>query len=260
MSRLIDKMNNEKGFTNNDLVLSQYILNNTEITLTMSIYELSEVTHISTAGIIRFCKKCGADGFKGFKILLARDYEQKLLTVKDIDANTPFSKNDDPLTVSSKISRLSVETIISTQNLLTTKKLNSIIRLIKQAKNIFGIGVSSNFIKLSDFQLKMLQINYHLQLMPLQAEQFYLSINSNENDVAIIISRSGTTAEIVNDAKHFRQNGTPIIAITDSERNPLALYATTVLLIPPKETSPFGVSNFSSQISIEYILNTIYSS
>lgn len=259
MAQIINKLREKNNFTSSDLVLSQYILNNTEIVLSMSIYQLSKNTHISTAGIVRFCKKCETTGFKDFKINLARDYEQKLLTIENVDANTPFSKNDDPLTVSSKISRLSIETITATQHLLTTQKLNDAINLIKKSNKIYGIGVSSNFIRLSDFQLKLLQINYHVLLMPLQAEQFYLSINSDNKDVAIIISRSGTTAEIVNDAKHFRQNGTPIIAITDDEQSPLSLYATVVLRIPKKETLPYGVSNFSSQISIEYILNTLYS-
>ncbi|CAJ1203497.1 putative HTH-type transcriptional regulator YbbH [Companilactobacillus paralimentarius] len=259
MALIISKMTKAEHFSSNDTILSQYILNNIELVLSMSIYELSSLTHISTAGIVRFCKKCGATGFKNFKILLARDYEQKLLTTKDIDPNTPFEKNDDPLTISSKISKLSIETILATQHLLTTKKLNTAISLIKGAQNIYGIGVSSNYIRLSDFQLKLLQINYHVQLIPLQAEQFYLSIHSTENDLAIIASRSGSTAEIVNDAKHFRQNGTPIIAVTDDEHNPLALYSTVVLLIPQKENSPFEVSNFSSQISVEYLFNTLYS-
>lgn len=259
MAMIIKKMREAKDFTDNDSILARYILSNAELVLSMSIYQLSSNTHISVAGIVRFCKKCGASGFRNFKILLARDYEQTLLTVEDIDANMPFSKGDDPLTISSKIAKLTTETTLSTQNLLTTRKLQKVISLFKSAKNIYGIGVSGNYIRLSDFQLKLLQINYHLQLIPLQAEQFYLSINSTEDDIAIIISRSGSTAEVVNDAKHFRQNSTPIIAITDSEHNPLATYANVVLLIPPKETSPFGVSNFSSQISVEYILNTIYS-
>src|SRR5699024_6265020 len=136
MTQIINKLREKNNFTSSDLVLSQYILNNTEIVLSMSIYQLSKNTHISTAGIVRFCKKCETNGFKDFKINLARDYEQKLLTIENVDANTPFSKNDDPLTVSSKISRLSIETITATQHLLTTQKLNDAINLIKRSNKI----------------------------------------------------------------------------------------------------------------------------
>ena len=259
MTEIIDRLKSQYQFTTSDMVLSKYILNNTEIVLSMSIYELSKTTHISTSGIVRFSKKCGTKGFKEFKISLARAFEQNLLTFKDIDSNTPFAKNDDPLTISHKIASLSIETINTTQKFLTTDKINKVISLIDKSNNIYGIGVSDNFIRLSDFQLKLLKINYHVQLMNLQAEQFYLSINSTENDVAILVSRSGKTAEVVNDAKHFRRNGTPIIAITDDSRSPLGLYATVVLRIPKNESEEFNVSNFSSQLSVEYILNTIYS-
>ncbi|MJR68114.1 MurR/RpiR family transcriptional regulator, partial [Escherichia coli] len=89
--------------------------------------------------------------------------------------------------------------------------------------------------------------------------QFYLAINATKNDVAILVSYSGNTAEIVNEARIFAEGGTPIIAITSDLNSQLAKYATVILPIPNVEHADFKVSTFSSQLAIEYILNVLYS-
>ncbi|MGH2252022.1 SIS domain-containing protein, partial [Enterococcus faecalis] len=68
-------------------------------------------------------------------------------------------------------------------------------------------------------------------LITYQADQFYLVNNATKNDVAILVSYSGNTAEIVNEARIFAEGGTPIIAITSDLNSELAKYATVILLI-----------------------------
>ncbi|MGV3025400.1 MurR/RpiR family transcriptional regulator [Clostridium thermobutyricum] len=53
----INKLNNL------EVEIYKYILNNKEKVPYMTIRELSEEIHISTTSILRFCKKCGVEGF-----------------------------------------------------------------------------------------------------------------------------------------------------------------------------------------------------
>ena len=237
----------------------QYVLEHTEEVLNASIYTVAEKTNTSTPTIVRLCKKCGLKGFKEFKIALARDLEFQLNTIRSVDVNIPFESKDPDLVISKKIAHLSSETILSTQQLMTTSKLNYAVKLINNAENLFGIGVSDTYLRLKDFQLKLLRINVYLKMIDLQAEQYHLAKNTGKNDVAIIISNSGKTAEIVNDAKEFYMNKTPIIAITGNPKSPLANYASVLFELPRQEDEKFKVSNFSSQLAIEYILNVLYS-
>ena len=255
---LIHQLKTNTKLTYNEQVIAEYILKNLDAVLEMSIYILAQNTHTSTSAVVRLCKRCGTSGFREFKVGLSRDYAQGLNSLSEIDANMPFLPVDDPLMVSQKIAQLTKETITETQGLLSLKQLQRVTELLLNAKQIYGIGVSSNFIRLTDFQLKVLRIQHYVRLINLQAEQFYLAANSASEDAALMISASGKTAEIVNDAKHFRRNNTPIIAITADAESPLAIYATEVLQIPRKETSQHKVSDFSSQLAIEYVLNTLY--
>lgn len=256
---LLEFLKTNLNFTNSETTVVKYILKNTEEALNESIYEMATKTHTSTPTIVRLCKKCGFNGFKEFKIALARDLELQMNAYSSIDVNVPFDSMDTDLIISKKIAQLSSETVLSTQRLLSTSKLNHAVKLINNANNIFGIGVSDPYLRLKDFQLKLLRINIFLKMIDLQAEQYHLAKRSDKNDVAIIISNSGKTAEIVNDAKEFYLNKTPIIAITRNSKSPLAKYATVVFDLPSQSDEKLVVSNFSSQLAIEYILNVIYS-
>ena len=256
---VLEFLETHSTFTDSERTVVQYVLEHTEAVLNASIYTVAEKTNTSTPTIVRLCKKCGLRGFKEFKIALARDLEFQLNTIRSVDVNIPFESKDPDLVISKKIAHLSSETILSTQQLMTTSKLNYAVKLINNAENLFGIGVSDTYLRLKDFQLKLLRINVYLKMIDLQAEQYHLAKNTGKNDVAIIISNSGKTAEIVNDAKEFYMNKTPIIAITGNPKSPLANYASVLFELPRQEDEKFKVSNFSSQLAIEYILNVLYS-
>lgn len=256
---LIVTLKMAQGFTASEQFLANYILAETENVLKESIYELAKNTNTSTTSVIRLCKKLGFTGYKHFKIELARDYEQYLKSDHNINVNIPFKAHDSDIIISSKIAALSIETIRNTQSLLSEANLKKATKLLLTAKNIYGIGVSDPFIRLEDFRLKLLRINRYLKLIDLQAEQYHLTKNSSSRDIAIIVSNSGKTAEIVNDARLFYLNKTPIIAISKDKNSPLAKYSTVFFQLPNEDVGEFQVSNFSSQLAIEYLLNVLYS-
>lgn len=255
---LLDQLTKLK-FTYNEQLIIDFILEHTERVLHMSIYELAKSTSSSTSTIVRLCKKTSVSGFKEFKIKLSRDLELYYQSVHNIDVNLPFHSNDSNLLIAKKIAQLTQETITSTQSQLSNDVLNRSVDYLLKAQNIVAIGVSNSFIRLVDFQTKLLRINLYVRLTQLQPEQFYLATNATEKDVALIVSYSGNTAEIVTEAKIFKQNKTPIIAITSNPDSLLASYATELLLIPNNENAAFKVSTFSSQLAIEYVLNVLYS-
>ena len=246
---LIECLEQKERYTYNEGLIIDFILSHTERVLHMSIYELAEATNSSTSTIVRLCKKTETSGFKEFKIRLSRDLEIHYQAIRNVDANMPFLAQDSDLLIAKKIAQLTTETVQSTQQLLTEAMLNKSIDLLLTAENILAVGVSNSYIRLTDFQTKLLRIQLFIHLIPYQAEQFYLAINATKNDVAILVSYSGNTAEIVNEARIFAEGGTPIIAITSDLNSQLAKYATVILPIPNVEHADFKVSTFISSMS-----------
>ena len=248
-----------KNTTNNDEEIIKFIIEKPEQVINMSIYNLAQATHTSTSSIIRLCKKCKYKGFKDFKISLIQCIDKEINDINNVDVNMPFRKNDTDLVIAKKISQLSIETIKATFNLLSSSKLQTAVDQIINANSVFAIGVGDNYIRLCDFKTKLLLINFYIKMTQLEDDQIRLTNLSTKKDVAIILSYSGETKKVLECAQRFFLNGTPIIAITSNEHSHLASLAEQVFLIPDKENSKASFSNFSSHVSIEYILNTIYS-
>ena len=164
---LIECLEQKERYTYNAGLIIDFILSHTERVLHMSIYELAEATNSSTSTIVRLCKKTETSGFKEFKIRLSRDLEIHYQAIRNVDANMPFLAQDSDLLIAKKIAQLTTETVQSTQQLLTEAMLNKSIDLLLTAENILAVGVSNSYIRLTDFQTKLLRIKYATVILPI---------------------------------------------------------------------------------------------
>lgn len=65
-----------------------YVIKNTKKVLNESIRELANDTHVSTATVMRFCKKMGCEGFTELKYRLKES--EKMQKIKEDDVNDQF--------------------------------------------------------------------------------------------------------------------------------------------------------------------------
>lgn len=57
-----------ESFTELDFAVYDCIVKNKKLLNKITIKELADMSHVSTATILRFCKKCGTEGYREFKI------------------------------------------------------------------------------------------------------------------------------------------------------------------------------------------------
>lgn len=247
------QLETHEHLTINEHAIRQFLLDHPTQVLTCSIYDFAKATHTSPATVVRFCQKMGYSGFKEFKLAWAQ-------ATSDNNPSTllPFFPCDTPLETAQKIAQLSIDIIQKTQLNLSEQQLSTAISMLTHARHSFGIGVSECFLCLTDFQSKLLKIGHFLNLVPLQAEQFYLAAHSKKDDVALIVSYSGETAEIINDALLFQRNKTPIIALTSSKESTLSQLATLTFILPHSQHTDKKTSHIAKKVAIEYILNILY--
>lgn len=255
---LLKGLQDKQRLSSHEKELADYIVNHAEKVIHMSIRELCNETYSSTSTVIRLCKKLGLSGFKEFKIKLSRDLEIEYKEITQVDANVPFESKDAMIVISKKIAKLSKETIDSTQQLLNDQLLNQTTSMLMNANKIFAIGISHNFIQLNDFQLKMLKIGKYVHLINSQPEQVFLATNASPQDVAILVSYTGVTAEIENVAKILKRRKIPIIFITSNTNCYVARIANILIPLPNQENAKESISSFSSQTAIFYVLNVLY--
>lgn len=107
-----------------------YVVKNTKKVLDESIRELANNTHVSTATIMRFCKKMGCEGFTELKYRLKENVE--IQETKEDDANNQFDSF--------------IERVESSDYLESIRRAAEI---IKQSDLILtlGIGTTGDFAK-----------------------------------------------------------------------------------------------------------------
>lgn len=107
-----------------------YVVKNTKKVLNESIRELANDTHVSTATIMRFCKKMGCEGFTELKYRLKENVE--IQETKEDDANNQFDSF--------------IERVESSDYLESIRRAAEI---IKQSDLILtlGIGATGDFAK-----------------------------------------------------------------------------------------------------------------
>lgn len=251
---------NQDNFSDTEKEIAKYIINNNKDVLQMSIQELATKTYLSTATIIRFCKHLGFRGFKEFKMQYSIDYNAYLLNTRNVDFNSPFTGKENVNQLAINMASLTKQTVDLCLNILDYEVISRVVSKLIISENIVAVGVSDSFIRIIDFQNKMLKINLFVKTSYLQPDMAYVCAQATPNDVALLVSYSGKTSEVINEAQILSQRNVPIIAITSDKKSPLALYATEIILLPNEENKLMANYSYASQIAIEYVLNVIYSS
>ena len=249
----------EFNFSQSEKEIGRYILNHGDEVLSMSVKELAKKTYTSPATIVRLCKKIGLEGYNDFKIKYSAELQYDIHHSNRIDVNFPFDKDDSHQAISHKLATLSQEVIADTIKLIDFEQLNQIVDILYQHQMIDIYGSGNSLLAAMSFQHKMMRIQRDVNLKVLHGEQIFMSYNSNHKRIAMVISYSGETNEIVQIAQILKEKQTPIIVLTSVGDNRLSHYADYILNIGSREKIFTKIAPFSSQISIEYILNLIFS-
>ncbi|GAE00710.1 RpiR family transcriptional regulator [Clostridium botulinum B str. Osaka05] len=232
-----------KELTPNEKDLLNYINSNKFQIYKMSIHEFAQSTYVSTATVLRLCKKLGFNGFNELKFNL-----KKSLTLKNKGYDSSIGLNG---LLSRRLLELK-ETMLS----LNLEQLDSIVDYLCSDKNIhiFGRGLT----QMSLEYLYNILISLNRQCM------FYLdpplvyqtASQMDENDVFIIGSFGGSTDPIVKAVEISKNNTGTVIAITSNPNSELAKKS-DIVLIGKTQNRFFSGIDINSRLSIQFIVEII---
>ena len=256
---IIDQLKNDKKFNASEKQIAEYILKHKEQVINYSIQKLATATYSSTSTIVRLCRKIGLKGYKDFKIKLSAQLQQHYDDISDINPDFPFTEDDSNKEISQKILNVMRNSLSSTSNLLTNELLENSVKLIFESKKLGIFAYGDTYVSAMSFQNKLMKINLNATLPMIFGENNFLASNFNKNDCAILISYSGRSKNTFEIAKILRINGCQIITLTSDLDSPIAKLSDLILPLADFESEALKISPFSSQVAIEYVLNTLYS-
>ncbi|WP_270433638.1 MurR/RpiR family transcriptional regulator [Holdemanella biformis] len=238
--------------------IASYILNNKDAVTKLKIQELADILFISKSAIHRFVKKIGFNGFNDLKVSIAKENADLLENSSYINVNYPFQAKDNPRQIAFKLLELYEKAIKDTFEYVDLDQIKAVSQLIDSADVIDVYTHAHNSNIAENFQDKMLTIGKSVNCPSSFYNQRLTVLASDQKHVAIILSYSGKATFILPIVKKLYEKGVKVIQIGKAGSNYYSQYVTYHLSISDSENNRDRMSQFSSHIAMQYIMDVLY--
>lgn len=224
-------------------MVAEFVLDNSEQAMQMSISEASQNIGVGESTIIRFCRALGYKGYQDFKLRLAQDLVEP---VHYIHGSVNF--DDNPKDLSKKIFQTNLKAVEDTMRVLDPEMIEVAAKFLVGARriDIYGVGYSS--FTAHDAKLKLARLGIRVDAFGDSHLQAMAAVSLTKSDVAIGISHSGSTRDVVDALTAAHKAGATTIAITNFSPSPITKVADIVLMTAAPE-SAFGGEVLTSRIA-----------
>lgn len=202
----------------------------------MPIKELAAMAHVSTATILRFCRKCGADGYSEFKIKYREHLEGKRDALKD----------DGTAELQSFVNQAWSEDF--------QESIEMAFQYLRKSRCTIFIGVGSSGM-LGKYGARYFS---NVGRFSLFIDDPWLPVLQDlaENTVTIALSESGLTGQTITIASQLQERGSRLISITNNANSVLARMADCNISYHVAEAL-VNERNVTTQIPVIYIIETL---
>ncbi|MGN7357246.1 MurR/RpiR family transcriptional regulator [Paenibacillus sp. SAF-054] len=213
-------------------MVAEYVLQNLEEIPHLSIKSLAQLTKTSDASVLRFCKTMGYSGYRSFIVSISASLgsmeEQK-------DPYTDIQPGDDLSVIISNTSRNNIKSIEDTLSVIDKNEVDRAVQVLRQSNRIVFFGIGASGLVGIDAEQKFSRINKMCHTYTDGHSQLTAATLLDKGDVAVFISNSGSTSEILESLEITKKSGATIIAITKYNKSELADKANIVLNISTPE-------------------------
>lgn len=232
--------------------IADYILLNPKNIIHSTINQVAEDLGIAEATVFRFCKRLGFKGYQAMKIALASEVVSPIT-----DIHEKIQKDDDEKTVAEKVFKSNIRTLKETLRIIEQDNFKKAVQAMLNAKKIVFYGNGGSGSVAEDAHHKFLRTGIetaaysdsHFQVMS-------ASLLTNQ-DVAVIISHSGSNTDMLETLEVAKEAGATTIAITTLAKSPLSQGAAVTLYTVSEETE-FRTEALSSRLAQLSIIDALF--
>lgn len=231
--------------------IADYVLQNADGVLQMSVTELSEATEASEGSVINFCQRLGLSGFQQLKLSLAQEIVRPVHFIHE-----DLEPTDDADVVCRKIFHSGIQALRDTLSVIDPKALSRAVEALRAAERIEIYGIGSSAPIAEDAHYRMLRIGLNAKAV---TDSHIQAISASRTDAAVAvltISHSGATHETVMSTKLAKEAGAKTVVITNYARSPIQAHADVVLFTMARETR-FRTEAMTSRIAQLCVLDAL---
>ena len=220
----------------------------------MTISELAEVASTSETTVIRFCKQIGVPGYPQLRLQLAAQSAQEQVRP---EVGGDIEPGDSLADVVGKVAFADERAVRETAQQLDVEALSKVVAAVAKAPRVDLYGTAASSFVALDLQQKL----HRIRRVAFAWSDVHVALTSaallGEGDVAIGISHTGTTVEVVEALEEAAKHGATTVAITNFPRSPLARTADFVLTTAARETT-YRSGAMSSRIAQLTVIDCLF--
>lgn len=232
--------------------VADYLLQNPSAVAGLSITELADLCDVSEATIVRLCQGLGYRGYQEMRLILSNDNN---LAASDI--HEEIQPGDSTVELVRKVFDSSGQALQDTLAVMDYSEFDRAVEAVARASSIHFYGVGGSGAIAFDAAHKFLKIGLlavaqndpHLQAMSASVMK--------RGCVAVGISHTGTTVDIIHALTQAREAGATTICLTSYSRSPITQVADIKLVTASRASSLRGEAIVARLVELA-LLDALY--
>ncbi|WP_100011624.1 MurR/RpiR family transcriptional regulator [Lentibacillus sediminis] len=239
-------------FRDKEKLIADYILENPQNIIHHTINQVAEELGVAESTVFRFCQRIGFKGFQAMKIALAAEV---VTPMKDI--HEKIDEDDSTGTVTEKVFRSNIKTIEDTLHISDEAMIEKTVEAIIRARKVEFFGSGGSALVAMDGYHKFIRSGIHVNATLDSHMQIMSASQLKDEDLAIVISHTGSTKDMLDVLQVLKENEVMTVAITNFAKSPLTEEADISLYTVAEETD-FRSEALSSRIGQLSIIDALY--
>ena len=230
--------------------IADWIFENPGKIISLSIVELAEQCKCGEATIVRFSKRLGLGGYQELKISLASEGGGSAVS-------THITPDDSAYEIFEKVCNDIYISLEKTKKSITPEHILNAASQLSNAGKIVIFGLGNSAAIAIDASHKFMGAGLNATAYTDNHMQVIAASHLGKNDVALGISHSGSSKDIVEALKVAKENGAATISITSKGKSPILKQSDIVLYTDSEETQ-YNILALNSRIAQLAIIDALY--
>ena len=212
------------SFSKGQKKIADYVISQYDKAAYITAAKLGKEVDVSESTVVRFATALGYEGFPELQSDLREIIKNKLTSLQRFEIISGKMENEDIL---SKIMSGDISKLKLTMDNLNKSDFDKAVNAISKAKTIYILGVrsSSALAAFMGFYFNLMFENVKIVQTTSISEVFEQILRVDEGDVVIGITFPRYSRRTVKALEYAKSRNASVIAITDTEKSPIAAYS-----------------------------------
>lgn len=238
--------------------VADYVMQNEAKVVDMTVSEVAAACGTSDATIVRFCKKCGCNGFHHLKINMAKEMAAAPASAAGAVGTSELLCTQMEASLRS-IFACKQEELRQTLEAMDAAVFSAVVECIRTARFIFCAAMGNTIPVAMDAAYKFNELGLTAISAPVWENMLAMMNTAQPEDVILTLSASGETKDLLRIVTAAQARGAHIILVTNQVHSTIARAAHHVIYAASRERMFFrGFSFSSTRLTMTAVVEAIY--